>query len=85
MVLDINLLLLLHLPDEKALKYRFGLGFTLSSMTDTWRINTGLTLLWFIGKYFYFETGADLVYKIYENYETGVGVLRPFIGIGWRF
>ncbi|MCL2411356.1 MAG: hypothetical protein FWC97_06900 [Treponema sp.] len=83
-MLDTNLFLQKRLPNERtqlALRYRIGIGFTSGALNNlSWQTNIGLSFLWFTGRSFYMDAGADLVYWTDES-----GALRPFIGMGWKF
>ncbi|MDR2542009.1 MAG: hypothetical protein LBC80_00940 [Treponema sp.] len=81
--LDANLLFQTLVPSYKtALKFRFGAGVSYIN-NISFHYNAGISFLWLAGRSFYMETGADLVFWIYDEKEAGS--LRPFIGIGWRF
>jgi hypothetical protein len=89
--IDANVLLQKQLQNNIALRYRFGAGFTsvnnsantASTLSRSPYINTGASFLWFAGKHFYIETGADLIYWVFHD--NTAGSLRPFVGFGLQF
>jgi len=93
MTIDANLVVQKKTFNEMmAFKFRFGAGINILSgdyeiqnilNSDLFHVNIGASFLLSASKFFFLETGINMVYWIL-NEETS-GSIRPFIGIGLKF